>query len=277
MMKSDHIIMQELEERIAAYEQDLYILRGELMTIQQDVDQEEEIRAKFNEDVISILFHDFSVDGRHALTKPKIPSPDSIRAGEELITTAIRQLASLWRGVQDQKGALERTVAKLSTATSQIPQQQGPPSEPELESEPDVFLGESSGDGEPPDFFPPRLDSFGLETILEEERNEEDVSKYGSDDVDAARRSKTSSVEMYTRPEVELVHSSTQSDEYKEVDVEALRTEILATLEEAYLAKERGWVETVSEASKNRKWLDMFLILVCLSFLLAGQTGKQNC
>ncbi|XP_035703346.1 myosin-14 isoform X2 [Folsomia candida] len=234
---------KELEERCAAYQQDLYILRGELMTIQSDADSEEELRAKFNEDVITILYSDFPIDGHPALSKLKHSRPDSTRAGETVILAAIRQLSSVWRSIIDQKTTLERTVTKLSaTATShqlQIPVtlttneddtvDLSPLAEEELRPQP---RDEDSCDSQ--DFFPPRLDSFGLETILEEERNDED-SKHESDDVDFVHRSKTSSVEVPSRPET--CSSETQTTENIGNVADVLRAEILATLEAAYSAK----------------------------------------
>lgn len=229
-----------MEERCAAYQQDLYVLRGELITVQADADQEEELRAKFNQEVLHILYSDFIIDGHSAIGKPKLHTPDSTRAGEEVILAAIRQLANVWRGLVDQKCALERTVTKLSASGYQHPQ--SPVSSTTGEGD---LLGEAGNEFSDscnvPDFFPPRLDSFGLETILEEERNEEDKdSRHESDDV---QRSKTSSVEVPHKPEVSC--ALTQTDEVKEIDVEALRAEILSTLEAAYLAKERSLNEMV--------------------------------
>lgn len=219
------------------------------MTIQSDMDQEEETKAKFNEEVIGILYSDFVADGHAALPKLKYTSPDSTRAGEDVILSALRQLVSVWRGLIDQKTTLERTVTKLSAAASN--QLQNPVSSTTsdveivelpfdgLQLQPaDSCHSEDLQEDDSHDFFPPRLDSFGLETILEEERNDED-SKTGSDDVDFVHRSKTSSVEV--PPKAEQISSFTQTESNAEMDMEILRAEILKTLEEAYMEKERIW------------------------------------
>lgn len=222
------------------------------MTIQSDADQDEELRAKFNEEVISILYSDFAIDGHPALSKLKYSRPESTRAGEEVILSAIRQLTSLWRGIIDQKTTLERTVTKLSASNQQL---QSPVTSTtqdadnvdltltEIQQDQLHSINDDSDSCDSQDFFPPRLDSFGLETILEEEKNDED-SKHESDDVDFLHRSKTSSVEVPARPEVEMLCSETQTDVDNQVD--NLRTEILATLEAAYILKEQEFNQTVS-------------------------------
>lgn len=236
-----------MEERCAAYQQDLYVLRGELMTIQSDADQEEELKAKFNEDVINILYGDFNTDGHPALAKFKYSRPDSTRAGEEGILAALRQLTSVWRSITDQKNALERTVTKLSTSSHHHSPVSSTTDEVEIVELPfDELQPEASADScDTQDFFP-RVDSFGLETILEEERNDEDNGKQeSSQDVDLGRRSKTSSIEVPVKPEVELFSSATQTDEHPEINIDVLKADILATLEAAYLEKERVWQLTV--------------------------------
>jgi hypothetical protein len=234
-----------LEERCAAYQQDLYVLRGELMTIQSDSDQEEELRAKFNEDVINILYSDFVTDGHAALAKLKRSRPDSTRGGEEVILVALRHLATVWRTIVDQKNSLEGTVTKLSSHQHQSPVS-STTSEVDIVELPNDYHFEGGDSCNSEDFFPQRLDSFGLETILEEEKNDED-SKHESEDVDLARQSKTSSVEVPSNLEVEVTSSLTQTEaEEVNLDLEALKAEILATLESAYVEKERVWSEVVS-------------------------------
>lgn len=151
-----------------------------MITLQTDVDQSEEAKAKLSEDILNLLHSSFIIDGQPALAKLKpstIGGYESSIEAEQVILSALRQLASIWKGLLDKKATLERTVAKLSTQSKSNA------------SEDQVDLGinlshtsssstssTSSAGGLIPtiDFFPPKVDSFGLETIIEEDRTEDD-------------------------------------------------------------------------------------------------------
>lgn len=151
-----------------------------MITLQTDVDQSEEAKAKLSEDILNLLHSSFIIDGQPALAKLKpstIGGYESSIEAEQVILSALRQLASIWKGLLDKKATLERTVAKLST------QSKSKTSEDQVDlginlshTSSSSTSGTSSAGGLIPtiDFFPPKVDSFGLETIIEEDRTEED-------------------------------------------------------------------------------------------------------
>ena len=147
----------ELEERCASYQNDLFQLREELMTLQHAVDEKEVSNAKLIDEVLAFLHSDFVIDGQAALHgRLKTSHPF---CNENIILAALKQLSYLWKDLVDRKGTLERAVAKLSVS----------------ENNSSGISSNDENDGRKlAAFLPPAVDSFGLETIIEDERGEED-------------------------------------------------------------------------------------------------------
>jgi len=221
--KDGFVHFKELEERCSSYQNDLYIIRNELMNLQREADQAEETNAKFNEDLSELLQSEFHLDGQ-SIFKPN-HQLDPMN-GNALILSRIKEISFLWRDLIEKKGTLERTVTKLS-----IPQGH-PHSSGSSHETPSIALSNQSPlssnsniidlFNEP--FFPPKIDSFGLETILEEDRSEDEAHRCESSDLiyDEAFGGSSGAGSSQTRrkgtpsPATTTFNCSTQTDELEE-------------------------------------------------------------
>ena len=152
------LLQLELEDRCTSYQNDLFQLREELMTLQHAVDEKEVANAKLIDEVLAFLHSDFVIDGQAAL-HGRLKTSHPFSSNENLILAALKQLSYLWKDLVDRKGTLERTVAKLSVSESNSSV---------------ITLHEENDERKLAAFLPPAVDSFGLETIIEDERGEED-------------------------------------------------------------------------------------------------------
>ncbi|CAL8099773.1 unnamed protein product [Orchesella dallaii] len=277
----DDSYLRELEERCSEYQTDLYQLRAELMTLQADIDQSEEAKAKLSEDILSLLYSSFIIDGQPALPKLKPTGYESSVEAEQVILSALRQLASIWKGLLDKKGTLERTVAKLST--------QSKCKTPEDQVDLGINLSHTSNAVATAsatliptiDFFPPKVDSFGLETIIEEERAEDDSRSTEADrDTEGLLEEPLSIIEAHSTTSTiktnttensapnktlssssnikEACNNGTQTEPEPletKTSEEELRAQIFATLEAPWLEKEKDWISKVEEKESRIKKL----------------------
>lgn len=180
------------------------------MTLQHAVDEKEVGNAKLNEEILTFLHSDFLIDGQAALTGRVKTHPF---AAENVVLAALKQLSYVWKDLVDRKGTLERTVAKLSVSDK-------------------GGAGQVIEEGRKP-FLPPAVDSFGLETIIEDERGEEDNrSEPPLDDQPASIafcQPQPSQVQIQRRSlNAPLVSSSTQTVGWDTEELAKKRGELLA-------------------------------------------------
>lgn len=183
------------------------------MTLQHEVDKAEERNAKFSDDISGILESEFRLDGQPILKSVQTQSEDS----NTLILSKIKEISFIWKALVEKKATLERTVTKLSVSSSS----KAASDESTAVALSDQLPHSSNSNiidlfNEP--FFPPKIDSFGLETILEEDRSEDephrpDSSEYIDEDVGStvqSRRKETSS------PTTTVSSTQTEDDELEE-------------------------------------------------------------
>jgi hypothetical protein len=209
-----------------------------LLTLQSDIDQTEEARARLDEEVLAILQSDFVLDGRPALTLPKHHSSATspfCQVEDQILLSALRQLASVLRGLNDKKNALERALVSSTVKKNKeeedplVLEESGESDNIVLASEEDIVDG---GHLTTTDFHPQRLDSFGLETIIEEERNDEEqqVKVEELEDV------------FQDVPKIDKIDSSVQTEEEL---LEQMRSALSAQFESKLLEKEGEWRKQV--------------------------------
>jgi len=211
------------------------------MTLQADIDQSEEARARLDEEVLSILQSDFVIDGHPALSLPKHRSSYSsgVEDGQQLLLSALRQLASVLRGLNDKKNALERAV--VSSTLSKTPLQTEDTGENQLPlDQADETDGHLSVD-----FHPQRIDSFGLETIEEEKNEEEPIVKTDDEEVFLG----SNEVPVAVRIETEERWVQTSADEEaaneRQKALDELRTALVSQFQAELQGKEEQWRKEV--------------------------------
>jgi len=228
-----------LEERCNSYQNDLYELRGQLLSLQSDFDHSEESSAKLNDQITQILHSDFIIDG-HSVLPMKLKHPSHIPDETHILISTLRHLSSLWKDLVEKKATLERTVTKLSAQ--------------KVYHSPELKVVDEPAT--PIEFFPPKVDSFGLETIIEDERGEEDGPTYDTEVKDESSKigfnhPPTLNERPVVTPDVvkDISSSSTQTDQPDETDaIKKLEAQIFASIESTFLEKEKGWIQKVSHA-----------------------------
>jgi hypothetical protein len=259
------------------------------MKLQNENDHYEESAAKQNQDILDFLQSHFIVDGVAVLSKAKRDLTEEDRP-EIRVVSSLRHLAYSWKDLVEKKATLERTVTKLSSQPQPPPPFQSQPSPredqeisghliPEYEGNSHSIgaavpsISNSEVSNEP--FLPSQIDSFGLETILEEDRPEEEC-RYGSSEflseeetsvgpgglvISHTRRKRTpspattvfsSNNSTQTEPEEEveeptrdrdpgLLSASTLASQGQEIELGLLRTRL-----ENWVEEEKKWVRKVS-------------------------------
>jgi hypothetical protein len=167
----DEFYVRELEERCSSYQNELFLIRNELMTLQHQTDELEESGAKLEDDIMNILHTCFYLDGEQVLSVMKLKRRENSDENG-LILSSLKQLAILWKDLVEKKGVLERAVTKLSSQKQNISLDSS--GEEHNQESSTISPVTSSNLVNLDAFIPSKIDSFGLETILEEERNDDE-------------------------------------------------------------------------------------------------------
>jgi len=239
-----------LEEQCASYQNDLFALREELMALQLDVDQNETIGIERNEEIFHFLHSNFYVDGQSSLSsKLENASFESTNDGLKLLLSSLKTLASVWKSLVDKKCTLERSVAKLSVQPEVTYSRENITEciqdASDVVSTTTIEDNDDGQDSPPVEIFLPKVDSFGLETIIEEERPDEG-GKTDSDVGPSFSNDQPSQIAFVYRPKVapEKLDGDSQTD-HNDVENE-IRMQVIASLQSTWSDKEKEWSNKVS-------------------------------
>ena len=145
-------------------------MNEELLALQERSRNSEEAISKLIVAVLVTLHQYFILDGEPVV--PDVAKHTILKNAEESIEKALRKLSQAWKELVDKKETLERIVSRFSAQQVQQEEMREDEINQFQPVQPEPALP-STFDPVGPEAFFPKLDTFNLETIMEEEGRSE--------------------------------------------------------------------------------------------------------